>query len=202
MRLQGEWRRTSDPAVEPITASELRTQLRIETDDAAEGDAYLEALIASARGAAEALTRRALITQSWTLYLDDWPDSDIIYLPYPPCQSVTGITYYDADGVQQTLTSGTDYQTEIHSEPARVTPEPDASWPGLETDRLHPVEVLYVAGYGDAASAVPQEIRQAVLLIAAAWYRYREEVEDFGKTPLPAPIAARALLRLHAVAAY
>jgi uncharacterized phiE125 gp8 family phage protein len=69
------------PAVEPLSLDEARDYLRVETND---DDALIGALIAGARIHVEAQTRRALITQSWRLSLDAWPeDGRIEVVPAP-----------------------------------------------------------------------------------------------------------------------
>ena len=190
--IQGTWVRDTDAATEPITVSELGTDhLKLDAKTLGEVTTYLESRIKGARQSAEEFTRRAFITQTWILYLDEWPEDDVILLPRPPAATVTHVKYYDTDGTQQSLTSGTDYQTELKSEPARITVEPGESWPALESGRLNPIEVKYTCGYG-AASAVPVPIKDALLLMCASRYEYREDMTDFPKHELP--VGARRLL--------
>ena len=58
------------PAVEPVTLADAKAHLKVDTTD---DDALITALITAARARAEWHTGRALITQSWTLWLDAWP---------------------------------------------------------------------------------------------------------------------------------
>jgi len=69
------------PAIEPLSLAEAKAFLRVETSD---DDDVIGALIAGARIHVEAQTRRALITQSWRLAIDAWPDDGrLIVLPAP-----------------------------------------------------------------------------------------------------------------------
>jgi len=76
------------PTEEPIELSEAKTHLRVEIDD---DDGLIQGMIKAARENCEAVTHRALITQTWKYYLDKWPDKDYIELPLPPLQSVSSL---------------------------------------------------------------------------------------------------------------
>jgi len=160
------------PAVEPILPAEAKLHLRI---DGTEEDAYISSLITVARSDVETITRRALITQTWELVMDEWPDKDWFEIPLPPLQSVTSITYKDADGDENTFSTD-NYVVDTDSEPGRVRLVDTADWP---TDDLYPlsaIRVLFVAGYGDAGDDVPDPIRQAMYLLIGHYYENREAV--------------------------
>lgn len=137
-------------------------------------DPELLLFITSARQAAELLTRRAFITQTWELRLDDFPCADNsseraldIELPRPPLVSVTSITYLDTAGVRQTVDAAT-YDVDTSSEPGRIRPVWGAYWP-VARCAMGSVVVRYVAGYG-AASAVPRRIKDWILMrVWTAW---------------------------------
>lgn len=158
------------PASEPITIAEAKVHLRVESDFT-DDDTLITALIVAARQGAEHMTGRALIPQTLELALDEFEEE--ISLLRPPLASVSSVKYVDADGVLQTL-STSDYILDDHSAPARVVPAYGTSWPST---RCQPNAVLirYVAGYANAA-AVPQEIKQWMLLRIGVMYENREEV--------------------------
>lgn len=133
-------------------------------------DPLLSRLITGARTTAERLTRRALVTQTWDLFLDAFPAWEI-GIPKPPLQSVTSITYVDNDGVTQTLATD-QYQVDIKSEPARIVPAFGVVWP---VTRWQPnaVTVRFVCGYG-AAAAVPAGIKNWMLVRIKQMYENRE----------------------------
>ncbi len=74
-----------------LAACEFGVQIVRYASDTTE-DAILSALITAARQQVEAITQRALITQTWDAYLDEFPDKDSIALPFGQLQSVTGVT--------------------------------------------------------------------------------------------------------------
>lgn len=140
------------PEVEPVSLAEAKLACRVDVSDA---DSLILASIQAARGAAEGLTRRALITQTWELALDCFPEW-IIYVPKPTLQSVISIKYIDDLGVVQTLPTD-QYIVDSASMPGRITPAFGATWPTARW-QINAVMIRFVAGYGLAA-AVPQGIK-------------------------------------------
>ena len=134
------------------------------------GDPLLNMLIKSARQHAEMLLRRYLITQTIDLYLDAFPAWEIVL---PPLQSVSAITYTDQNGDTQTV-SASDYLVDANSYPARITPSYGKVWPAPR-EQTNAVKVRFVAGYG-AASAVPQCIKNWMLMRIKTLYESRDEV--------------------------
>jgi hypothetical protein len=59
------------------------------------------------------------------------------------------VKYYDTDGVQQLL-SASSYQLDKESEPGWLVPAYGYTWPTTRC-MANAVEVIYVAGYADAA---------------------------------------------------
>lgn len=123
-------------------------------------DPLLSRLITGARTAAERITRRALVTQTWDMYLDQFPAWEM-GIPKPPLQSVTSITYVDTDGTTQTLAAD-QYRVDLKSEPARITPAFGVVWPTTRW-QTNAVTVRFVCGYGLAAD-VPAGIKNWMLV--------------------------------------
>ena len=132
------------PTGEVLTLDEAKDHLVV---DHTLDDSLIRALIQAAVTQAEDLTNRRLLTQTWRLYLQDWPSGDEIILPYGQLQSVTSVTYLDDDGVTNTL-AATTYTVDTDSEPARIVLEDDETWP---TESLYPANAIiieFVCGYG------------------------------------------------------
>lgn len=159
------------PATEPLTTLEAGLHLRVEP--LSEDDPYIDALITAARQHVEQHLGRALVTQTWEAVLDEFPEGDEIRLSKGALQSVTSVTYLDSAGAQQTLATS-EYQVDTASVPGRIVLAPSESWPDTDSDRVNAVRVRFVAGYG-AASAVPQPIKAAMLLLIGHLYEHREE---------------------------
>ncbi len=140
------------PLIEPIKREDVEAHLRC---DLTAESALIDSYIAAVRQQAEAITRRALITQTWELVLDEFPPD--ITLPFPPLQSVVSVKYIDTAGVEQTL-SASSYIVDTDSEPARITPAYGEVWPSTRC-QVNAVRIRFVCGYSfplfDAATAYP-----------------------------------------------
>jgi len=158
------------PASEPITLAEAKPHLRVDiTDD----DTLITNLIIAARQYCEKFQNRAYITQTWELWLDVWPEKDYITIPLPPLQSVVHVKYYGTDDTEYTMDTA-DYFVDTKSEPGRVALAYGKSWPTTTLRPANGVAVQFTAGYGDAASAVPETVKQAMYLLIGHWYENRE----------------------------
>lgn len=179
------------PSVEPITLTEAKSHLRVDSD--AE-DTLIQSLIMASRLHIEAALDLALITQSWRLRLDTWPRSRTLALPLRPVQELIAVKVHADDDTIDTLDAD-DFILDGSPNPARLV------WRGTGTAPVSPlsangIEIDLVAGYGDAPSDVPQPIRQALLLLVAHWYENREPVE-IGATATIIPGSVSALLSLY-----
>ena len=169
---------TTQPTVEPISLSEIKSHLRL-TTTAAEAAAYtneddlLNRLITAARTQAEQETGRRFITQTLTMYLNGWPSERYIRIPYPPLQSATVTYRLEGEGDYDNTLSIVD--TDIVSEPGRIILQPNESWPSgtLYTDK--PIKIVFVCGYG-LAVAVPENIKDAILVKLEDAYNNRGQV--------------------------
>lgn len=170
--LERATRVATPPSEEPLSLAEAREHLRV--DDSLE-DPVISRAIAAARQFAEAFLHRKLCTTGLELQLSGFPSGQID-LPFPPLQAAASVTYVDTAGEEQELlfASG-DFQADTVSEPGRIYPCYGQSWP---TPRSQPaaVTVAFTAGYG-AASAVPDQVKQAMLLHVGALYADREAAE-------------------------
>jgi uncharacterized phiE125 gp8 family phage protein len=158
------------PASEPVSSTEAKLHLKV---DASTDDTLIANLITTAREAVEAIARRALITQTWDLYLDEFPEGDELKIPFPPLQSAT-VQYTSLDNVTATFAPA-NYAVDVYSEPGRIKLVYGAAWPGGSLCALNGVKVRFVAGFG-AAAAVPLKYKQAILLLVGHWYANREQV--------------------------
>ena len=164
--------RVTAPSVEPLDLAEVKLQRRVSgTDD----DVELSRLISGARQYAENYTGRSFITQTWDLFLDKFESK--IEIPMPRLQSVTTVKYTDTDGNQQTLSSSL-YTVNTNAEPGYIIPAYNESWPDIR-DVPDAVEIRYIAGYGDASTDVPEDLRHALLLMIGEWNENTEDTQPF-----------------------
>lgn len=181
--------RTVEPAVEPVSLAEVKAHLRV---DHADDDAYIGALVSAARQACERFTGRSLVTQTWRMFLDDWPGArgepwwngarlgaisevqnpgDTVPLPKGPIQSVSQVrTFNDADTAF--VTASTVYYVAT-GDRGRLVLRNGQSWPSAERT-ADAVEITYLAGYGDSWNDVPFQLRHGINIFVADLYEQRE----------------------------
>lgn len=152
------------PEEEPVSVATAKAHLRV---DYATDDALIESYLKAARELGEGLARRAFITQSFRLVLDDFPANALLKLPRPPLQSVEAVTYLDADGVEH---DWTDFTVDARSEPGRIIFN---SLPNASLLESGAVAVEFTAGY-ESAAEMPAVFTQAILQTVANWYEFRE----------------------------
>lgn len=181
------------PTVEPLTATEAKLHLKI---DSTTDDDLISSLIIAARQYAETVTSRALITQTWDIKYDEFPREidEAIVLPKAPIASITSVTYLDTSNVSQTWNSS-NYLTDLPSGSwagfGRIRPGYQVTWPATYPV-LNAVTVRIVCGYG-VASAVPDGIKAAMKLLIGHWYSNREAAV-VGTTTEELPMAVNSLL--------
>jgi len=161
------------PTVEPLSIDEVKTHLRVEYDDE---NAYLHALINVARefiDGKDGILGRAINTQTWKLSLTDFKSD--IEIPLPPLQSISSIKYWNnASTPVLTTVATTVYEVITGTFRGKVCLLGDQSWPSdIDANRRFPVEITFVAGYGDEASDIPEGLRHAMLFHIAHMFENR-----------------------------
>lgn len=145
-------------------------------------DPFVTDLVVTTRQLAEQICQRALLTQTWTLFLDGFPWWRApIFVPLPPLQEVLSIKYYDQNQVLQTW----DPSQYIVVQPAgdvpqraQIVPASGVSYPllpsfALTQRRPDGVQVTFMAGWTTPA-LVPRPIKAAMKLLGGNLYRNRE----------------------------
>lgn len=180
---------TSAPASEPVSLADMKAYLRLESGVTADDD-LISDLITEAREWVEDYTEQKLITQTITQTLDRWPGSrELIELPQEgrvsdvlyggkgwvellanPVQSITSVTVYD-DAGGSAVWSADNYRLATGHR-ARLALEDGAAWPSA-TRATDAIEIVYVAGFGDA-DAVPGPFKAAIKKLVASAYENRE----------------------------
>ena len=153
--------RVSAPANEPLTLAETKLYLRV---DGNSEDTIISDLMVAARMTAESWLKRSLIAQSWKLAYDDYVCEEVD-LPMGPVNSVTSVVVVNRDNTSQTISTSLYYLNA-----AKDTLIFDSATFGFC------IEIIYAAGYGDAAS-VPRPIKHGMLEHIASMYDNRGALE-------------------------
>lgn len=169
------------PTREPLSIEDAKEHLRI---DHHEEDVWLLDAIKAVRQRAEGMLGRALITQSLEVALSGWPSTRVLALPRPPLVSVTSVKYFDENDVEATL-AASNYIADTRTTPGRLVLKSTMSWPSTVLREVNGVVVRYVAGYGELASDVPAEIRNAMKLWLGEMYEVRENSAAGGLVTVP-----------------
>jgi uncharacterized phiE125 gp8 family phage protein len=197
------------PAVEPVSLAEVKLHSKV--DQNAE-DGLLSALIIAARQHVEKTTGRQLVTATWEVYLECFPcNDDEIELPFGELQSIDAFQWTLAGGATKSWTvSGSNLLDANSAVVAHIEDGDEAEievafgciWPPDVLRTSRGVRIRFTCGYGDD-TAVPQAVKQAILLLVGHWYTHREAV-SIGTTSSSQgreiPLAVDALLsnyRLH-----
>ena len=162
----------------PIAA--FKTHLRLGTgfaDDTLQ-DGLLESTLRAAIAMIEGRIGKVLIARRFKWTIEDWRTGSEQALPVAPVTAVVSVTLVDSADMA-TVISATRYKL------VQDTHRPKIVASGLALP-LVPMagraEVVFDAGFGAAWAAVPADLAQAVLLLAAEYYEHRGDsgVRDGG----------------------
>jgi uncharacterized phiE125 gp8 family phage protein len=162
---------TIEPATEPVTLQEAKQHARVSIDV---DDSLIETYIKSARRYAESYTHKSFITQTKEIYFnyhDFVPRNQFIRLPISPIQTISSFTTYDDQNVG-TIVSTDDY----YLGNGGLVLNSSYYWPSYNR-YIDTYKVVATVGFGDAED-VPEDIKQAILMLVAHSYQNREALHD------------------------
>ena len=172
------------PAHEPVSLQEVKAVLSLSVP---KDDTLLSCLLLAARMVCEHRTGLVLITQEWSFFIDQWPESGIVQTPIAPPRSIDAVRVHDwLDGAVDLSLDIFEFDkgpnpTSIRFERGRV-PAPRRAFDSIE--------FAVTVGLAETPDEIPQPIRQAILDLATTWFVAREPVA-FGNAdiPIPEPVA-------------
>ncbi|WP_226621683.1 head-tail connector protein [Alloyangia pacifica] len=155
----------------PVAA--LKRQLRMGSGFEEDGlqDDVLHSFLRAALAAIEARTGKALLVRSFLWTHHGWRDAEGAVFPLAPVVAVSQLTLVDRYGVAQDV-SPERYRLEVDAFAPVLRPQRGAL-PDVPTGGS--AEVRFTAGYGAGFDDLPPDLGQAVLLLAAHYYEYRDE---------------------------
>lgn len=163
-------RRIAEPAVSAVDANRIAARLNL--CDSVQILDVSQTLAPPAVAMAEQYTRRAFITQDWQQEFKRW--SSVLTLARPPLQQLLTFEYRDPDGVWTAVDSAL-YEVVTNGSFSEIRLLYGQTWPVHEAS-CYPVRATFRAGYGDAASDVPDVVELAVSMLVSQWFVYREDV--------------------------
>jgi uncharacterized phiE125 gp8 family phage protein len=160
-----------DPA---LPVDRFKDHLRLGTgfEDLGLQDGVLRGFLRAAIAAIEARTGKVLIARDFTLSLSDWDNAQGQILPVAPVTAVTQVMLEDAAAVQTVVDPGR-YRLERDSQRPRLRPV-GVLLPTVPTGGT--VTVSFSAGMAADWDGLPADLGQAVMLLAAHYYEYRDDI--------------------------
>jgi uncharacterized phiE125 gp8 family phage protein len=170
------------PTTEPLTLDQAKAHLRV---DGADDDEVISALIASARAHLEKACGVRFASRTGVVMKCD-AFADLARLPEVPVTSVASVTYVDADGETQTLSTSV-YELRADGIEAAIVLKSGQSWPATQMGSR--ITVTATVGY----SLAPEEIVLAMKMLAAHFNDNRSAVA-VGESVAEYPFAVNALI--------
>lgn len=155
-----------------LPLAEFKAHLRLGTgfgEDSLQ-DPVLTGFLRAALAAIEGRTGKALITRDFELEIRHWRDRARMVLPIAPVQMIAEITLRDAGGTDTVLDPAL-YQLEADSHRPRLCPT-GSLLPSIPTGGL--ARITLTAGMAADWGGLPADLGQAVMLLAAHYYEYRD----------------------------
>lgn len=182
----------------PVTLEELKKHVK--ADDFTDDDAQLEIFLDAAIDFVADRTALTLRRSTWQVDRCDWW-SGCLQILLSPVRDIT-VKYLDAAGAEITVGAALYRWERTALGQAEIRFLDAFTWPELKADTRNAVQIEIEAGFdqdpnmtgaGDEPELeFPPRARQAVLMIAASWYRNREASAE---TELKVvPLAAEALM--------
>lgn len=179
---------TSNVEDSDLPVAAFRAHLRLGTGfaDEATGDPLLVQYLRAAMHTIEGRISKALMTRNFRMTLPGWRWSDAQALPLAPVSEIMSVTLRDATGAPSVV-SADRYRLLVdrHRPQLCATGAVLPLVPGNGS-----VDVDFTAGFGALWDAVPDDLRQAVFLLAAHYYEARTGTEA-GEPPLLAALISR-----------
>ncbi len=154
-----------------LPIAEFRAHLRLGTGfaDEASNDGALAGYLRAAIAVIEGRTGKALLSRGFRLVLAQWRWSDAQALPVAPVSAVDGMAMRSRDGAVSAVAPGRWRLVVDRHRPRIMTT--GAVLPSIPLDGQ--VEIDFTAGFGATWDAVPDDLAQAVFLLAAHYHEGR-----------------------------
>lgn len=159
---------TTPVAQSALPVARLKEHLRLASGFAEDQiqDALLAGFLRAALTAIETRTSKALIRRAFTITLNDWAPRT--RLPMAPVAAITGLSL--KEGGTMSALPASQYALE---EDAQAPVMIGHDLPGMGPGRS--LVISLEAGYAASFDAIPADLAQAVMMLAAHYYEYRNE---------------------------
>lgn len=158
-----------------LPVEEFKAHLRLGSGFGTENlqDAVLRGFLRAAMTAIEGRIGKALIARTFRLSVSHWARAEAHVLPVAPVRSIDELILVDAEA-QESLVSSAVYRLDADAAEPRIRSTVGALPAVPENGSAH---VVFVAGYGLDWAEIPADLAQAVLMLAAHYYEFRNETD-------------------------
>lgn len=169
---QGDLVLVNDPSTKVVEVADIKAQLRIDTND--END-LLGYYIDAATDMAENYCNRHFITHQYKLYFNEQVQTASLIFPNCTLEETGSnkpINWLDENGAAQ---SSDKAYIDAFSNPSLAYLSSDFPGTTLKDNAANTFYFWFNTGYGAASADVPEAIKQAIKLIVADMYYFRED---------------------------
>lgn len=169
---QGDLVLVDNPATKVVSVDDIKAQLRIDSSDE---DTLLGYYIDAATDMAENYCNRHFITHQYKLYFNEQVDKASLIFPNCTLEesgSNNPVNWVDENGDAQ---SSDKAYIDAFSNPSLVYLSSDFPGTTLKDNAANTFYFWFNTGYGSASADVPEAIKQAIKLIVADMYYFRED---------------------------
>jgi len=165
-----------------LPLSELKSHLRLGTgfSDGDIQDPVLESFLRAAIAAIEARTGKILIERDFSWTLTRWRDAEAQALPVAPVTDITSLVLRNRLDEEEIIEAD-HYQLVPDGQRPLIRPT-GSCLPAIPGGGV--AEIFFTAGYAEEWGSLPADLGQAVLLLAAHYYEYRNET-GMGDSNMP-----------------
>lgn len=155
----------------PVAA--FKTHLRLGSGFGSDDvqDPVVTSFLRAAIVAVEGRTGKVLIARSFSVSVSKWRNCEAFVLPTAPVSAVTQVERVERTGTR-TVVDAQSYWLEVDAQAPKLRAT-GSTLPGIPSGGS--VMIAFEAGYAAHWENVPADLRQAVLMLAAHYYEYRND---------------------------
>ena len=172
LNIQGDLVLVNDPTTKVVSYTDIKSQLRIDSNDEQN---LLEAYIDAATDMAENYCNRHFITHQYKLYFNEQVQTASLIFPNCTLEEAGSnkpVNWVDENGDAQ---SSDKAYIDAFSNPSLVYLSSDFPGTTLKDNAANTFYFWFNTGYGTNSADVPEAIKQAIKLIVADMYYFRED---------------------------
>ena len=169
---QGDLVLVDNPATKVVSVTDIKAQLRIDSSDE---DTLLGYYIDAATDMAENYCNRHFITHQYKLYFNEQVQTASLIFPNCTLEETGSnkpINWLDENGAAQ---SSDKAYIDVFSNPSLAYLSSDFPGTTLKDNAANTFYFWFNTGYGTGSADVPEAIKQAIKLIVADMYYFRED---------------------------